>query len=234
MTLARQMPADFAEVSQGKSKNWLVDHYGCSWATLKRWLAEHGGEVVVMRGPATRSMPEDFPKYAHETDKQLMQRFKMGRRLIKRFRKECGVEPRKSGARHEAPEGFAGAAPEMTIAEIMTHWQCSERMAYRWCRDNGVTARKIRVANSTKPRLVATRSTKHFSPQNKPHLDMTRAGRAAEYLRRYGPVVRCNVGGRYDPNGDHWRRGSAILNAQEVIERAIRNGWDEHGWRRVA
>jgi hypothetical protein len=63
------------------------------------------------------------------------------------------------------------------------------------------------------------------APIDRAHRDDSLAGQAADYLRRFGPVIRCNAAGRYDPNGDRWLRGSSLLTADEVIERAEFNGW---------
>lgn len=65
------------------------------------------------------------------------------------------------------------------------------------------------------------------------YVDPSEAGQAAEYLRRFGPVVRCNEGGAYDPAGARWRRGSVVLSAAEIVERARHNGW-QGPWKLVA
>lgn len=60
------------------------------------------------------------------------------------------------------------------------------------------------------------------------------AGEAAEYLKKYGPVTRCNEAGRFDPKGSMWRRGSTVLTDDEVIERAVAKGFDREAWRKLA
>jgi hypothetical protein len=57
---------------------------------------------------------------------------------------------------------------------------------------------------------------------------------AVDHLRRFGPVVRCTPAGGFDPKGRHWRRGSAVLTAAEIVERALAKGWTPDAWRRVA
>ena len=64
--------------------------------------------------------------------------------------------------------------------------------------------------------------------------DTSLVGQAADYLRRFGPVVRCDDKGRYSGNGTHWRRGASILMADEIIERAEANGFDARAWARLA
>lgn len=64
--------------------------------------------------------------------------------------------------------------------------------------------------------------------------DTSLAGQAADYLRRFGPVVRCDDRGRYNENGTHWRRNFSVLTADEIIERAEANGFDSRAWARLA
>lgn len=86
--------------------------------------------------------------------------------------------------------------------------------------------RNVRTTAAWRPTLTGKQ------PIDRPHRDETPAGQAADYLRRFGPVIRCNAQGQYDQYGDHWLRGSSILTADEIIDRAERNGWT--AWRLAA
>lgn len=55
--------------------------------------------------------------------------------------------------------------------------------------------------------------------------DMSCAGQAADYLRRYGAVYRCDAVGKPNPKGTHWKRNFAVLTDEEIVSRAIRLGW---------
>lgn len=59
--------------------------------------------------------------------------------------------------------------------------------------------------------------------------DMSQAGQAADYLRRYGAVYRCDAVGKPNPKGTHWKRNFAVLTDDEIIARASRLGWQEGG-----
>lgn len=58
------------------------------------------------------------------------------------------------------------------------------------------------------------------APVDKFQRDMSAAGQAADFLRKFGPVYRCDVRGRPLADGFFWRRGSAVLSDDELIERA--------------
>lgn len=48
---------------------------------------------------------------------------------------------------------------------------------------------------------------------------------AADFLRRFCPVSRCDAAGKYDPRGRYWRIGDAVLAEADIIARATRKGW---------
>jgi len=57
------------------------------------------------------------------------------------------------------------------------------------------------------------------------HRDLTMAGQAVEFLRRYGAVYRCDGDGKPNAKGSHWRRNYSILSDEQVIYQATRLGW---------
>lgn len=58
------------------------------------------------------------------------------------------------------------------------------------------------------------------------HLDHTAAGQAADFLRKWLPVSRCDAAGKYTAKGDHWRVGNKVQTADEVMHRAKRLGFE--------
>lgn len=185
------------------------------------------------RSVLLRPCPADFAEHAHETNHELMARYQCGTKVLVRWRAETGIIVRNPSEPTPMPDGFALVAQSMTMRELRERYSRSEPVVRRWCQLAGVTPRRV----GTKERVqlgLASRAARNFSPVNVSHRDMSRAGQAADFLRRFGPVVRCNSGGRYDPKGDHWRRGCSILAAAEVIERAERLGFDADAWKRVA
>lgn len=127
-----------------------------------------------------------------------------------------------------APVGFAEVARGKSRREIAEHYGMSADTVRRICADLGIVAQGV----AFQPRAM---SGPKLQPYHKsamaPQRDMTRAGMAADWLRQFGPVIRCDGDGRYDPKGDHWRRGSTLLTADEVVERAYRNGWAPDAWK---
>jgi len=63
--------------------------------------------------------------------------------------------------------------------------------------------------------------------------DDSAAGRAAQYLQRWGEVIRCDDEGRPDPRGSFWRVYGRVRTDTEVIERAEAKGWRPDAWREV-
>jgi len=139
--------------------------------------------------------------------------------------------------RADCPADFAENWQKMSQRELVVLYSRSLRTIARWCDENNLYRPK--AYNISKPRVEKApkpvKAKKHAKPlkstylqtaaPDRPHVDPTPAGQAAEFLRQFGPVIRCNERGQYDPAGNRWRRGAFLLTADEIIQRAQRNGW---------
>lgn len=234
MKKLRPMPADFAQVAPGKSQRVLRKHYHCGARNLTCWLSELGADALPKPqiGASLRGLPDGFAEDAHRPNVFLIAKYSCSSDTIKRWRAEVGVTPRNPSIAVPLPDGFKLVAPEMTMKQLRAHYGRSEWCIRRWCRETGVSPR--RSPATFKPAAIMSKSGRRvsslasFAPAN------SRAALAASYLRKFGPVTRCTAEGRYDPEGDHWRRGSTILSGEDVIERAQRNGWQPDAWKLVA
>lgn len=235
----RPVPDDFqATVATGITIVALMEHYNAGTGVILRWIKEIGGRKRAKRAPQQKTVPDDFAQHAaRETVVQLVHRYRCGTRTIARWRRECGVDvviAKREPRIEPLPDGFELVAPVMTMRELKERFGKGKTTIWKWCRRANVQPRR---ASTHPPR--ASRPIGHIhagrklNPFDGPHRDISRAGQAADYLRQFGPVIRCNSAGRYDQNGDHWRRGSSILCADEIIARAIRNGWNPDAWREV-
>jgi hypothetical protein len=135
------------------------------------------------------------------------------------------------------PADFADRWQTASQLQLAAHYQKSTFAIGRWCKVLGLErppARNFRKAEPVAVKAVVKVVRTHRGPVDRPHREATRAGEAAEYLRRFGPVFRCDAGGRFDSKGDHWARGRSVLTDAELIERAQRQGWNPDAWRMVA
>lgn len=182
-------------------------------------------------------MPDDFAENAAGvTSEVLAQRYGCNVETIARFRREAGIKaPRPTGnlkprAKRPMPEGFATYAPTMNVMEIRAKTGASAEAVKRWLGEAGVTTRamKHRSSISASPKGFVSRASERV------HIECSRAGEAAEYLRRFGPVYRCKPTGAPDAKGSHWRRNNTVLTDEEIIERATSNGWAPDAWRQIA
>lgn len=57
------------------------------------------------------------------------------------------------------------------------------------------------------------------------HRDHSDAGQAADFLRRFGAVYRCDEGGKPNSKGAFWNRNNHVLDDGEIMFRAKRLGW---------
>lgn len=175
--------------------------------------------------------PVDFEEYAPlEHNPALMRRYDVKVTLISRWRRETGIKPPEHRIaprvrRCIIPDGFAEMARQSNDTWLADKFGVARHTVKRWRETLGISATRI---------VPFKQNTYTTTPIDRPHRDDSRAGQAADYLRRFGPVVRCDHNGRYSERGKFWRRGSTVLFPDDVIERAIRNGWNPDSWRIMA
>lgn len=127
------------------------------------------------------------------------------------------------------PADFAELWQTNSLLWLSAHFECSLSTAAGWAKLLGlvrargahITARKVE-AKPAKPaplRLIKPNAYQN-APVNKFQRDMSAPGQAADFLRKFGPVYRCDVRGRPLSDGFFWRRGNAVMTDDELIERA--------------
>lgn len=190
--------------------------------------------VKVIATKVMRPMPDDFPEVAPgKSVNMLMAIYSCGPGPVARWRKQAGILPSRPAAnvklpRREAravPDGFALVARGMTMKQLRERFGASEALVRRWCAEAGV-----------EPRRAGYVHFRQAQPRPLPGArDNSRAGMAAQYLQKFGPVFRCNAEGRLDPRGTHWNRGGrTVLTDDEIMERARSKGWDPDAWMEIA
>lgn len=199
-----------------------------------------------------RPIPADFAEYARQPLPSLRARYGAGLTTLQSWRKAIGWQEADSRAamasnsgapRRARPDDFEQFQEGKPVRALEAHYRCSNAVITRWLHEIGVHRKpsankrtgeeelkltKLVVPTPLPRRAKASTFIKTATP-DRPHIDTTRAGLAAEFLRHFGPVRRCNEIGQYDPMGNRWRRGtsSLLLNANEIIERALRLGWND-------
>ncbi|RSY83137.1 hypothetical protein DAH66_12775 [Sphingomonas koreensis] len=181
------------------------------------------------RARRKRPVPADFAIVAKGKGiDKICRHYGTGPSVVKRWLQESAVDRGPLAAHgwacRPAPDGFALSAARMSLAQLAARYEVSKTIITRWVRETGA-----------KPRQQS-----QFFPSNshnrpfQPHRDVSREGQAAAYLQRFGPVFRSDAQGNPNPKGTHWRRSSFVLTTAELIDRAVRNGWDENAWRKIA
>lgn len=176
------------------------------------------------RAPRRESypVPDDFTQHAYQLTEALEARYGVGRSTIARWRREVGMPGRTEFKAKVMPADFVECAPSLTLAEARERFGVAEPVLRRWEAHTGVHLRRLRVRPAG--RLKMDRDNRR---------DMSRAGMAADYLKRFGPVFRCDAQGKPSAKGTHWARGRFVLTGDEIIARAERNGWQPDAWRTV-
>lgn len=229
--LATERANPSPRVTKGPIAGSHVCGCGASMTRKATQCRRCAGESIA--GRQRRPMPDDFPEVAPgKSVNMLMAIYSCGPGPVARWRKQAGILPSRPAAnvklpRREAravPDGFALVARGMTMKQLRERFGASEALVRRWCAEAGVEPRRAGYAyfRQVQPRAL---------PDAR---DNSRAGLAAQYLQKFGSVVRCDAEGRVDPRGTHWLRGGRyVLTDDEIMSRATRLGWAPDAWREV-
>lgn len=178
-------------------------------------------------------IPPDFAERAARTDNTaLCQHYGISMHVLARWRRTTGIKPPSRVRGSAIPQSFRLAAQAMTHRQLAEHFGRGKLAISAWCKHLGIKpVPEKRVYHA--PHVVG-RADRAFHRTTPVIRDETRIGRAVDFLRHYGPLYRCGPGGAAMTKGLHWNRNGFVLTDAEVIERAVRLGWDADSWKRVA
>ncbi|MBB4154149.1 hypothetical protein GGQ80_002059 [Sphingomonas jinjuensis] len=235
-------------IAAGADGHTIKDALRCSYRTVFNKADELGFDRPKKRIYG-RPAPDDFADVAARLHvEQLMAHYGAAYTTVHRWIGETGATPLQRSVK-PMPDDFK-VTLDMTQAAAAERYGVSVDVVRRWDEEAGFDRRaayRNRLAREARERVAvrpaatsravatgATRASKFGTPFDPAKRDWSLAGQAADFLRRLGPVARCDASGRYDPKGNHWRRGSSILTAADVIARAERNGWQRDAWSKLA
>lgn len=195
--------------------------------------------------PHTQPAPADFATLAPTmTLGQAKPHWHRGETTLRRWEIETGARLIRADRHRPMPDDFVPRHATMDVCSLARHYNACKTVVRRWsveagiARKHGETIRRpasVAFERQAPERPKPARTGKQkFSPVDRARIDTSSAGMAADFLRRFGPVVRTDAAGRFKGDGDHWRRGSRIMTAGDVVERARAMGFDPDEWKRVA
>lgn len=126
------------------------------------------------------------------------------------------------GLKRGVPEDFADILRKFGSHGAARHYHASLGTVTRWRREIGMRPQE----RARRPSMSGTMRPRGFS--ERPLMikrDFTLVGQAAEFLRHYGSVFRCDAKGKPNATGSHWKRNFTILTDDELMSRAKRLGW---------
>lgn len=170
-------------------------------------------------------MPDGFVEFAADKPQPVLaEHYGVGIGTVARWFKEAGIV--RTGWRQPTPvpEDLAQRAPTHTIMELAAAYSVDRGVVRRWLARIGIRSRR----NKTEVFRVNRRPIQPVAR------DTSRAGQAAVFLQKWGPVYRCGPAGGADVKGTHWSRNGYILTDDELISRAERLGWGRETERSLA
>ena len=220
-TITRPVPADFATVAPLLYPTQLAAHYSAGFSTVMRWCSETGvkAKQSLTGSHLHRPCPADFAAVCPTMLKfQLRRHYQTSGEAINRWIAETGATPKQPQPtnRLPVPDDFAEQCARHYTAELVRHYGVSLETVNRWAKEAGCKPRKFRnvtnidrMGNPPRVRIPLQRT-------------WTEEDIAADELRRFGPVYRCDDKGRADQKGGFWRIGFGVLTGEELIARAAR------------
>ncbi|WP_194919911.1 hypothetical protein [Novosphingobium sp. NBM11] len=126
------------------------------------------------------------------------------------------------GLKREVPDDFRAVLLKLGSHGAARHFKASLSTVTRWRREISMSKHERAKRTSAGPRPFAS------GFQQRPLLcnrDVTVAGQAADFLRKFGAVYRCDADGKPNAKGSHWKRNFSVLTDDELMGRAERLGW---------
>lgn len=104
------------------------------------------------------------------------------------------------------------------------HYNASLKTITRWRLERGLNPGQL-VKRRQRRKLGSPYGRPGGLPRVEIFRDMTAAGFAADYLRKFGAVYRCGENGKPVAKGGFWNRNGRVLTDEDIISRAERLGW---------
>ena len=161
-----------------------------------------------------RPAPKDFAEMREKLGSviNLAKHYRAAHETIRRWRKELDLPKIIHGIR-PVPDDFTDIAPTMTKLDMIKHYKTSYPVLDRWIAETGVRA-KVYIHQPKRFNIKVAKS-KVPPPKRDTNYDL-----AAEYLRRFGPVHKCNADGKYSEKGKFYRVGINIMSPAEMVEKS--------------
>lgn len=165
-----------------------------------------------------RPVPADFVAVSERCTSRdaVAEHYRVSATLVARWEADAGYR-RPSHRAVPIPADFAAVAPTMTKAHLVRHYRVSETTVCKWI-----------AACGAAPMTMAQwrRALAGVGGCDMAANDQFRAREcheiAANVLRRYAAVFRCDARGKACPGGGYYRVGNAIITPDELLARAER------------
>lgn len=219
--IVHQVPDNLVQLYlETRSSEKVAIILGVGSSTVCKWLKDAGVQMNVAN--TRHPIPADFAEIAAKPMgiTAMAAHWGMDRKVVLRWFKQTGLPlPKKYRPqgynKRPVPADFAEHAPHMTQGQLEAAYSASHGVVRRWLGDAGVSPRKVVVvpiARDRGPGYVNIAPSQTYGPEDA----------AADTLRKFGAVFRCDERGRADHKGKLWRFGNVVLTGDELIARAER------------
>jgi len=178
------------------------------------------------RNVTKRAMPDSFVSFARGKNcYQLVQHYRTSEKVVRRWADEVGISLSNGRNGHPVPDKWEELAAVNTIVDLQRMFNVDRKVIKRWMAETEIEPvpfnRKGIIPVNRKPK-----SERAFKVMGSPHKAIINTrprsiwDDAADVLRRFFPVYRCDEKGRADLKGRYWRVGMVILTPDDLLARA--------------
>lgn len=216
--MTRPMPEGFPADAFEMAVDELKRKYRAGDTAVRRWRNEVGL-------PASRQVqiPDDFVEVApRHTRRELKRIYGVGSDRLASWLRQTGASSLNANTvrpLRPVPDDFAEVAPTMARYRLRDHYSTDIGIIDRWLAETGLKpgralpAQRIRHIGMTfRPRTTLASDNRQYGVHDQ----------AADLLRKYYPVYRCDERGRANPKGKLWRAGNSLIDGDELLARADR------------
>jgi len=163
-----------------------------------------------------RPIPDDFVATQSElkTSAKLAKHYRASTRTVYKWMRALGIVLIDPHRLRPLPSDFPTMARLLTKSALAAHYKTTPQVIARWFTETDLTPKDPRATRN----ISQTWRPDIPGPRRETEHDL-----AAEYLRRFGPVSRCDERGRYRQAGDYYLVGNTVHTKDELLARARRN-----------
>lgn len=221
----RKAPADFVEMRMKHSIPELMEIWGVSRRRIAQFTRETGFYKKAHASTLDGVRAQFIVDAGRMTVADLSRKYGVAHKTARQWCKRVGITPPEYDRFVHAPEGFEEAARSMSLRALSDRFGISVKAIRRLIAELGIDRTQVKPVVAIRPSQVTKNSlvrSRRWIKAIESHnvTEQTADSIAADYLRAFEPVSRCNAKSEFDPHGEYWHIRGRRVTSDELMEMA--------------